>query len=100
MSLGQGMFSERASIIWIVALCAVLAFHCSHLIHMRGERRRYHCAHVVMLLGMLYMYMAVAFGFGLLPTGARTIIYAVISAAIIGWMAVRFRLRRSFGEDL
>jgi hypothetical protein len=91
------MFSATASAIWIAALCAVLGFHCSHLIHTRGERRGYHCAHVAMLLGMLYMYAAVAFGLNWFPGQVWMIVYAATSAAIIGWMLVRFLRRHSFG---
>lgn len=82
--------------IWIAALCAVLVFHCIHLIHMRGERRWYHSAHVVMLLGMLYMYASVAFGLDWFPARVWMIVYVATSAAIIGWMLVQFGLRRSF----
>ena len=97
MSSGSDLLSARASVIWIAALCAVLVFHCSHLFHMGGERRWYHSAHVVMLLGMLYMYAAVAFGVDWLPTSVWMIIYVATSAAIIGWMLVRYMRRHSFG---
>jgi LysM repeat protein len=97
MSSGSDLLSARASVIWIAALFAVLIFHCSHLFHMGGERRWYHCAHVVMLLGMLYMYATVAFGLDWLPTSVWIIIYVATSAAIIGWMLVRYMRRRSFG---
>lgn len=96
MSSGSDLLSARASVIWIAALSAVLVFHCSHLIHMRGERRCYHSAHVVMLLGMLYMYAAVAFGLDWFPTRVWMIIYVATSAAIISWMLVQFGQRRSF----
>ena len=98
MSSDQDLLSARASVIWIAALCAVLVLHCSHLIRMRGEHRWYHSAHVVMLLGMLYMYAAVAFGLDWLPARIWMIIYVAASAAIIGWMLVRFRERRPFGN--
>ncbi|MGB6177043.1 MAG: LysM peptidoglycan-binding domain-containing protein [Methylocella sp.] len=95
-SSGQDLLSARASAIWIAALCAVLVFHCAHLIQMRGERRWYHSAHVVMLLGMLYMYASVAFGLDWFPARVWMIVYVATSVAIIGWMLVQFGLRRSF----
>jgi LysM repeat protein len=97
-SVGQDLLSQKASVIWMAALCAVLVFHCGHLIRMRGEHRWYHSAHVVMLLGMLCMYASVAFGFEWFPTGVWIIIYVVTSAAIIGWMLARFRQRRPYGK--
>jgi Domain of unknown function (DUF5134)/LysM domain len=95
MSLGPDLLSPKASVIWLAALLAVLVFHCSHLTHVRGQNRWYHCAHVVMLFGMLYMYAFVAFGWHWFPADIWMLIYAVTSAAIIGWMLVRFVQRRS-----
>jgi hypothetical protein len=95
MSLGPDLLSPKASVIWLAALFAVLVFHCGHLTHGRGQNRWYHCAHVVMLLGMLYMYAFVAFGWHWFPADVWMLIYAVTSAAIIGWMLVRFVQRRS-----
>jgi LysM repeat protein len=98
MSSDAGLLSARVSAIWIAALCVVLVFHCGHLIRMHGERRWYHCAHVAMLLGMLYMYASVAFGLELLPAHVWLTIYVATSAAIIIWIWERSRQRRSFGH--
>ncbi|HUB64370.1 MAG TPA: hypothetical protein VL996_07985 [Methylocella sp.] len=97
MSSSADLFSAKASVIWVAALFVVLIFHCSHLIHMRGERRWYHTAHVVMLLGMLYMYAAVAFGLDWFPAHVWMIIYVATSAAIVSWMLVQYEQRRTFG---
>ena len=80
MSPDAGLLSARASAVWIAALCVVLVFHCGHLIRMHGERRWYHCAHVVMLLGMLYMYASVAFGLDLFPAHVWLTIYVATSS--------------------
>jgi LysM repeat protein len=97
ISSDQDLLSARASVIWIAALCTVLAVHCGHLIRLRGEHRWYHASHVAMLLGMLYMYASVAFGLDWFPARVWVIIYAATSAAIVGWMLARFRQRQSFG---
>ena len=98
ISLAQDLLSEKAALIWIGALFFVLVFHCRHLICMRGERRCYHLAHVVMLLGMLYMYASTAIRLDWIPTSVWITVYVVISAAIIGWMTEQFRRRGSFGN--
>ena len=98
MSPDAGLLSVRASAVWIAALCVVLVFHCGHLIRMHGERRWYHCAHVVMLLGMLYMYASVAFGLDLFPAHVWLTIYVATSTAIIIWIWERSRQRRAFGH--
>lgn len=96
MVLGQVMLSQTAAAIWIAALCAVLAFHCSHVICMRGERRCYHFSHMIMLIGMIYMFGSAAFGFDWLPALPWIVIYAIIAAAIVLWMAQRFVTQGSF----
>ncbi len=97
MSPDAGLLSARASALWVAALCVVLVFHCGHLIRMHGERRWYHCAHVAMLLGMLYMYASLVFGLELLPAHVWLAIYVATSAAISIWICGRYRQRRAFG---
>ena len=98
MPRDAGLLSVSASAVWMAALCVVLVFHCGHLIRMHGERRWYHGAHVVMLLGMLYMYASVAFGLELLPAHVWLTVYVATSAAIIIWIWERYRQRRSLGH--
>ena len=98
MSPDAGLLSAGASAVWIAGLCVALVFHCGHLIRMHGERRWYHCAHVAMLLGMLYMYASVAFGLEVLPAHVWLTIYVATSAAIVVWIWERYRQRRAFGH--
>ncbi|HTV34208.1 MAG TPA: LysM domain-containing protein [Methylocella sp.] len=94
MSLAPYLLSLKASVIWLAVLFAVLTFHCSHLIFMRGEHRLYHASHIVMLFGMLYMYASVAFGWHWFPKPVWLFVYAATSAAIISWMWAQFEQRR------
>ena len=55
---------------------------------MCGDPRWYHSAHVVMLLGMLYMFAGAAFGLHLLPPSAWTLVYVATSTAILGSMLI------------
>jgi LysM repeat protein len=95
VSSGPDLFSVKASVIWLAALFAVLVFHCRHLIFMRGQHRWYHASHVVMLVGMIYMYGSVAFGWHWFPEPMWLVVYVATSAAIIGGMMMRFEQRRS-----
>jgi hypothetical protein len=97
VSLEQAPISAPISVVWITALGAVLVLHCRHLLHMRGERRWYHCAHAVMLLGMLDMFGATAFGFAWLPQRFWSVLYLATSAVIFGWIFVRLTRRRALG---
>ena len=87
--LGRELLSETPSLFWLTALAVVLLFHCSHLLRMRGEPRWYHSAHVVMLLGMLYMFAGMAFSLHLVPPREWTVVYVATSAAILSWMLIK-----------
>ena len=89
MSSGPDLLAVRVSAIWIAALGAVLVFHCGHLIHSGEQRRWLHSAHIVMVLGMLYMYASIAFGWDWFPARVLMFIYLATSTAIIYWMLVR-----------
>jgi Domain of unknown function (DUF5134) len=95
MSSGPDLLSLKASVIWLAVLFAVLVFHCSHLIFMRGQHRWHHASHIVMLVGMLYMYASVAFGWDWFPEPVWLFVYVATSVAIIGWMMMRLEQRRS-----
>ena len=84
------------SVIWIVALAAVLVFHCGHLIHMGGQHRWFHATHIVMLIGMLYMYAGMAFNWNFIPGPVCVWLYALTSAAMVIWMVMRVVQKKPF----
>lgn len=84
------------SVIWIVALAAVLVFHCGHLVHMGGQHRWFHASHIVMLVGMLYMYAGMAFSWNWIPGPIWVWLYALTSAAMVIWMIMRFAQKKPF----
>ena len=88
-SLGQHMLSLQASAFWIAALCGVLIFHCAHLARGCGECRALHVAHLVMLVGMLYMFAAMAFQLAAVPSGLWFGLYVAASVAVLAWIASR-----------
>jgi hypothetical protein len=94
MSLGSALLSSKASVIWLAALAAVLVFHCVHHIRMRGQHRWYHAAHVLMLLGMLYMYASLAFGWAWAAQPIWMLVYSASSFALVVWILLRLLRRR------
>ena len=96
MMMGPDLFPMWIMIVWIVALAAVLVFHCGHLVHMGGQHRWFHLSHVVMLIGMLYMYASMAFKWDWVPNGVWIAIYVVTTVAIIAWMVTRFVKKEPF----
>ncbi|QGM99856.1 LysM peptidoglycan-binding domain-containing protein [Methylocystis parvus] len=88
-SLGEYMLSVQASVLWIAALCGVLIFHCVHLARGCAECRALHGVHLVMLVGMLYMYAAMAFDLVAAPRSLWVTLYVASSAGVLAWLATR-----------
>jgi hypothetical protein len=84
------------SVTWSVALAIVLLVHCAHFIRMRGQTRWWHFTHILMLLGMIYMYSAMAFHLRWIRPVDWRWFHAAVAAAILGWMIARSRRRRPF----
>jgi hypothetical protein len=80
--------------LWLVALAAVLIFHCGHLVCMGGEHRWFHASHVLMLVSMLYMFASMEFKWEWFPSSLWVVIFCLSTAAIVGWMILRFVQRR------
>lgn len=76
--------------VWIVALCGVAVLHLRHAWVMTGQRRYWHIGHILMGVGMAYMYLP--HSAHLIPSVAGTAVFA--TAAIASTIAaVWFRLR-------
>jgi hypothetical protein len=96
--LSQDLLSKDPSIVWIAALCIVLSLQCKRLGQMHGEHRCHHISHLIMLVGMIYMFSAMAFEQEWIPRGAWMVLYAAISIAILVWMMIRLRRQGSVGK--
>ena len=88
-SLGQHMLSLPASVFWIAGLLGVLVFHCVHLARGCGECRALHGAHLIMLVGMIYMFVAMAFQVAPVSRGLWLGLYVATSVAVLAWLATR-----------
>jgi hypothetical protein len=91
------MLALQASMFWMAALCIPVVFHCVHLSRGCAECRWLHGVHLVMLVGMLYMFAVMAFGVHVVPSGVWLAVYLATSAAILVWMAARLLKHESIG---
>ena len=82
--------------LWLVALAAVLVFHCGHLVRMGGQHRWFHASHVLMLVSMLYMFASMEFKWKWFPSSWWVVSFWLSTAAILGWMILRIVQRRPF----
>jgi len=96
MNTSLDLLPHWVSVTWIVLLASVLVFHCGHLVHRHGQHRWFHGIHIVMLLGMLYMYASMRFGWKWFPPRIWISLFAITTAAIVLWMIARCIQRRKF----
>jgi len=95
-SMGTDLLPPWVTWLWLVALAAVLVFHCGHLVRMGGQHRWYHASHVLMLISMLYMYASMEFTWTWLSSSLQVVIFSMSTAAIVVWMVYRFVERQPF----
>jgi hypothetical protein len=95
-SAGADLLPPWVTWLWLVALAAVLVFHCGHLVQMSGQHRWYHASHILMLVSMLYMYASMEFTWTWLSHSLQAVIFSLSTAAVAVWMVYRFVQRRPF----
>jgi hypothetical protein len=94
--MGTDLLPPWATWLWLIALTAVLVFHCGHLVRMSGQPRWFHASHILMLVSMLIMYAGMEYKWTWFPKSAWVPIFWVSTLAIAGWIAVRLIQRRPF----
>ncbi len=93
---GPDLLPPLVTWLWLIALAAVLVFHCSHFVRMGGQHRWFHASHILMLVSMLYMYASMEFHWKWLPASLQAIVFGLSTAAILVWMIYRFVQRKPF----
>ena len=93
---GPDLLPAWVTWLWLIALAAVLVFHCAHFVRMGGQHRWFHASHILMLVSMLYMYASMEFHWKWLPAALQAWIFALSTAAILVWMVYRFVKRQPF----
>lgn len=86
----SALLPDWLRIVWITASCAVAAVHLRHVWVMTGQRRYWHVGHVLMAMGMAYMYLP--HSVHVVSTETGTALYAAAAIAAVG-AATMFRAR-------
>jgi len=89
---GPDLLPPLVTWLWLIALAAVLVFHCSHFVRMGGQHRWFHASHILMLV----MYASMEFHWKWLPANLQAAVFGLSTAAIVVWMISRFVQRRPF----
>lgn len=89
MNAGHGatnILPEWLAAIWMLAFMAIVAIHALHLRDTDGQRRIWHSGHVLMALGMAFMFAPASIDHFNIPSGFWQLAFANGALAIFAWM--------------
>jgi hypothetical protein len=92
MSMGAGghgttnILPSWLAVIWTLAFIAILVIHTLHLRDSQGQRRIWHSGHVLMALGMIFMFAPASLDHFNIPAGFWQLAFANGALAILAWM--------------
>lgn len=74
------------AVIWTLIFIAILVIHTRHVLDSNAQRRIWHCGHVVMALGMVFMFAPASIDHFNIPSGFWQLVFANGAMAILAWM--------------
>jgi hypothetical protein len=92
MSAGHSatnILPEWLALIWTLVFVVLLAIHVRHLIDTHGERRVWHSSHVLMALGMTFMFAPASIDHFNIPAAFWQLAFANAAGAAIAWILIQ-----------
>jgi hypothetical protein len=92
MSAGGGatnILPSWLAVIWMLVFFVIIAIHGRHVLESQGQRRWWHSGHVLMAIGMAFMYAPPSVDSLNIPTGFWSLAFANAAIAIVLWMLVQ-----------
>ncbi len=91
MSMGGGAHGTNIlpawlAVIWTLAFIAIIVIHALHLRDSEGQRRLWHSGHVLMAVGMAFMFAPSSIDHFNIPSGFWQLAFANAAIAIVLWM--------------
>jgi uncharacterized protein DUF5134 len=74
------------AVIWTLVFLAVFLIHLRHLMETRGERRLWHSGHVLMAIGMAFMFAPASIDHLDIPSSLWQILFGAAALVIVAWM--------------
>jgi hypothetical protein len=88
MSASHGatnILPDWLAVIWTLGFLAVVVIHARHVLETHGERRWWHSGHVLMALGMLFMFAPASLDHFDIPATFWQLAFANAAGAIVLW---------------
>jgi hypothetical protein len=83
------------AVIWTLVFLAVFLIHLRHLMDTRGQRRLWHSGHVLMAIGMAFMFAPASIDHLDIPSSLWQISFAGGALVILAWMVTEGLERRA-----
>jgi hypothetical protein len=83
------------AVIWTLVFAAIFVIHLRHLFDTRGQRRLWHSGHVLMALGMAFMYAPASISPFDIAGSFWQLVFAGAALVIVAWMLTRALERRA-----
>ena len=90
---GLNLLPDWVRALWITAYVVILIIHLYHAATMKGEHRAWHSIHILMALGMIWMFLPTPPAF--IPALAWQIAFALAALLIVVWFIWSFSHRRA-----
>jgi len=98
MSLAHGatnILPPWLAVLWTLAFIALVVIHVRHLIDSEGQQRIWHSGHVLMALGMVFMFAPASIDYFKIPSGFWQLALSNGSLAALAWMLYESLARRA-----
>ena len=89
MSVSHGstnILPNWLAVIWTLVFLAILVIHARHVVQTTGQRRFWHSGHVLMALGMMFMYAPASLDHLGIPSGFWQLLFANGAGIVVAWI--------------
>jgi hypothetical protein len=86
---GTNILPSWLAVLWTLVFLAIIAIHARHVLESEGQRRYWHSGHVLMAIGMTFMFAPASLDHFNIPTGFWSLAFANGALAIVLWMLVQ-----------
>jgi hypothetical protein len=77
------------AVLWTLAFIAIIVIHARHVLDSEGQRRIWHSGHVLMALGMAFMFAPASIDHFAIPSGFWQLAFANGALAVLAWTLIQ-----------
>ncbi len=86
---GTNIVPDWLAVLWTLVFLAIVVIHVRHVLESGGQRRYWHSGHVLMAIGMAFMFAPASLDHFDIPTGFWSLAFANGALAIVLWILVQ-----------